>query len=729
MVAENGRCVSGKYMMILSMLGVVLFLSGSALRAACPAGLANSGVAGTLAAVEERQPEGYDFAYHRGKTYFGMPGREIPGALNAAELPEGVTVIEGGEGVQTMWSELDLPEIVSGLFFSRDDRTGDHQWPNNTNRLMPWPFRQIAELTRGDYPGIPSNGKPSRVGDVLLLQLKGGDWMILKAVAGKNSLSCFQVETDGSVRVYVSTLGKDDLPAKVPAFILAKGNTPFEVSRKAYESLISAIPENKTRLRTEKSYEEAFRYLGWCSWEHYHFDIDEQKLLDDLKQIDACDLPVRFVLIDDGHVKNKSRRLTGFSADEEKFPDGWGKIMRMKQPDKIKWMGLWYNFTGYWEGISPDNDFSETTRNSLYPYRETLLPGRDSTRIVQFFQDYLKALKDSGFDFLKIDNQSFMLPLYMGDTEVVGRARNCNIALEEEAHRQGIGLMNCMAQNVVNIDNTRYSGVARVSIDYKKFDRAMAKSHLYQSYVNTLLQGQTVWPDHDMFHSSDSVCGGMMARSKAVSGGPVYLSDAPADFKEELIWPLVDSRGMLFRPRAPAVPFPDELGINPVFGGKAFRVFAPVGDEAMAIVCYNLNDEKTASSVKATISPQDFRWRNALENGKAEEYTEKGMLVYDWERKTGLPLRAPAEMTLQGFTDRLLFLCPVREGWAVVGVEDKYLSPAAVRIVSRTDQKLVLDVLASGTLKVWAEDELGGRMRTVQVECGKTGVKRVTLKR
>lgn len=220
-----------------------------------------------------------------------------------------------------------------------------------------------------------------------------------------------------------------------------------------------------------------------------------------------------------------------------------------------------------------------------------------------------------------------------------------------------------------------------------------------------------------------------MARSKAVSGGPVYLSDAPADFKEELIWPLVDSRGLLFRPRAPAVPFPDELGINPVFGGKAFRVFAPVGDEAMAIVCYNLNDEKTASSVKATISPQDFRWRNALENGKAEEYTEKGMLVYDWERKTGLPLRAPAEMTLQGFTDRLLFLCPVREGWAVVGVEDKYLSPAAVRIVSRTDQKLVLDVLASGTLKVWAEDELGGRMRTVQVECGKTGVKRVTLKR
>ena len=52
-----------------------------------------------------------------------------------------------------------------------------------------------------------------------------------------------------------------------------------------------------------------------------------------------------------------------------------------------------------------------------------------------------------------------------------------------------------------------------------------------------------------------------------------------------------------------------------------------------------------------------------------------------------------------------------------------------VRIVSRTEQKLVLDVLASGTLKVWAEDELGGRMRTIEVEVGKPGMKRITIKR
>ena len=80
--------------------------------------------------------------------------------------------------------------------------------------------------------------------------------------------------------------------------------------------------------------------------------------------------------------------------------------------------------------------------------------------------------------------------------------------------------MNCMAQNVLNIDHTLYSSVTRASIDYKKYDENMAKSHLFQSYTNTLILGQTVWPDHDMFHSCDTVCGSLMARSKAISSGP-----------------------------------------------------------------------------------------------------------------------------------------------------------------------------------------------------------------
>lgn len=162
----------------------------------------------------------------------------------------------------------------------------------------------------------------------------------------------------------------------------------------------------------------------------------------------------------------------------------------------------------------------------------------------------------------------------MGGHESIRQATDCNRSLEAETHRQNMGLMNCMAQNVINTDHTSHSNSTRVSIDYKKYDEDMAKSHLFQSYTNTLLLGQTVWPDHDMFHSCDTVCGTLMARSKAISGGPVYLSDAPRDFIKENIFPLIDEQGKLFRPEAPAVPMPESILTNPLWSGKAYRVAA-----------------------------------------------------------------------------------------------------------------------------------------------------------
>lgn len=668
----------------------------------------------------------FDFAYSRGKSYRKMPALRLQEKFRL-DKPAGVAMAGNAEGGQTVVCGVKLPGYVSGVFFSRDDRPGDFQWPNNTNRLMPWPFRTLGDLNDRDYPGIPSNAGPSLPGDALLLKLADDEWILLKAVAGKNSLSCLQVDAAGELDVYTSTLGKDSLGGSEPAFIYAQGSSPFLVFREVYEKLRESVPENRADFRERKEYYEAFEYLGWCSWEHYHFDIDQQKLLEDLKCIEASPLPVRFVLIDDGHLQNKAQMLTSFQPDGKKFPDGWTRIMEVKKRNKIKWVGLWYNFTGYWQGISPENDFPESVRHSLYPYRGTLLPGRTSDDITRFYRYYLSTLKNYGFDFLKIDNQSFMLPLYMGGNEAVRQARDCNIALEREAHRLKLGLVNCMAQNVLNIDNTLYSSVSRVSIDYKKFDRAMAKSHLYQSYVNTLLQGQTVWPDHDMFHSCDSVCGEMMARSKAVSGGPVYLSDAPADFKAELVEPLVDKRGKVFRPAAPAVPYPADLGVNPIFGGKAFRVFAPVGDEAMAVVCYNLNDTSVCDSVETEVKAVDYCLKDAFSGGGEGVCPDK-MLVYDWKKGDAHVLEEQENVVLKGFSDRLLFLCPVRQGWAVVGLAEKYLSPATVQIVSRTRRKLVVDVLESGHLKVWEDGEEGGKLHTIKVECGKRGKQRIELK-
>lgn len=650
-----------------------------------------------------------EYTYHKGKTWLEVeafpmrqplviPQGDTAGILTAEWVPE---------GQNTLVFCLNLPQYCEGLFFSRDYRPGDYSWPHNTNRLLPWGFRCLSELNDTAYPGIPSNGKVLVQGDALLLHLQDGTCLFLKTLAGENSISWMKVTPEGSLQLYVSTLGKDVLEGKLPLLLRACGTRIYPLMQRAFQKLAENTSVSDVKRREQKVLPEPFYYLGWCSWEHYHKNIDEKQLLKDIREIEHSGLPVRYVLIDDGHVQHRKNRLSSFRPDSVKFLRGWQAILDTRRKDKIRWMGLWFALPGYWEGISPENDFPEEIRECLYEQHGSWLPGNGWKNIETYYRYYLETLSSYGFDFLKIDVQSLQLPLYMGGTEVIRQARGCNRALENETHRLQLGLINCMAHNVINMDNTRYSAVTRVSIDYQKFNEDMARSHLFQSYVNTLWMGQSVWPDHDMFHSCDSICGAMMARSKALSGGPVYLSDAPVDFVPDLIWPLVNSEGRLFRPLMPAVPAPESVFSNPFRSGKAWRVVAPVGDKAMAVICYNLN--KDTGKVAAILRPEDYLCRTDLM--KEEARLPERILLYDWQNRSAEELKDEKTVVLEGLNDRLFYFCPIVNGWSVIGLQEKYLSPATVEIIACTPEQLVVNVLDKGILNIWND----GKLREIEV--------------
>ena len=90
---------------------------------------------------------------------------------------------------------------------------------------------------------------------------------------------------------------------------------------------------------------------------------------------------VRYVLIDDGHIANKNRQLTSLVPDKKRFPNGWSHIMKRKQADKIRWIGLWYSLSGYWMGISAENDFPPEIQQVLHSYNGSLLPGTSTEKI------------------------------------------------------------------------------------------------------------------------------------------------------------------------------------------------------------------------------------------------------------------------------------------------------------------------------------------------------------
>jgi hypothetical protein len=209
-----------------------------------------------------------------------------------------------------------------------------------------------------------------------------------------------------------------------------------------------------------------------------------------------------------------------------------------------------------------------------------------------------------------------------------------------------------------------------------------------------------------MFHSNDKFAGRMMAVSKAMSGGPVYLSDEPTEFVTEAITPLVYRDGRLLRPLAPAGPLQKDFFYE-LKNEKLFTVTAPLCNNTSSLVVYNLEggvgtDEETLTT---TITSQCY----AQASGMLQPYPGKwqvpaeGLVVYDWYNGYAEKLGSGYEVKIKGFGDRLLQISPIEKGWSVIGRTDKYLSAAAVEIVSIEENELKIKMIESGPLAIWSD--------------------------
>ena len=265
------------------------------------------------------------------------------------------------------------------------------------------------------------------------------------------------------------------------------------------------------------------------------------------------------------------------------------------------------------------------------------------------------------------------------------------------------GTINCMAHNPVCLFNTAGSNVTRVSQDYKKHDLPGAVRQIQNCYGNLPVIGQTCWGDFDMFHSSDEVSGHVMAVAKAMSGGTIYISDKVSEIAKDRVMPLCYKDGRTLRPVAPPAPLPESLFLDPIGGGEAYRAIAPLANGVAAVVAYNLTDPQR--EVKGRVGPGDYAHASAMMQPYPGAWAvpREGLVLYDWRAGTAEKLNGERSFTLKDFNDdRFFLLCPVVDGWAVVGRTDKYLSPAAVEVVSRNAGKIVLKMVESGPLAVWS---------------------------
>ncbi|KAH9683859.1 putative galactinol--sucrose galactosyltransferase 4 [Citrus sinensis] len=91
--------------------------------------------------------------------------------------------------------------------------------------------------------------------------------------------------------------------------------------------------------------------------------------------------------------------------------------------------------------------------------------------------------------------------------------------------------------------------------------------HMIHCSYNSLWQGQFIQPDWDMFQS-DHICAEFHAGSRAICGGPVYVSDKVGHHNFDLLRKLVLPDGTILRCQHYALPTRDCLFENPLFDAK-----------------------------------------------------------------------------------------------------------------------------------------------------------------
>jgi hypothetical protein len=157
---------------------------------------------------------------------------------------------------------------------------------------------------------------------------------------------------------------------------------------------------------------------------------------------------------------------------------------------------------------------------------------------------------------------------------------------------------------------------------------------------------------------------------RAISGGPIYVSDEIGRSERDVIMPLVLSDGRILRCERPATPTLDCFAEDPRVSGKIFKI-QNLAKDSGALAVFNLDpgEKETAG----TISPDDIPGLVGDKFAVYEHLTGEAFTMQKGEQKP-LALRDRDDFKLYTFT-------PIIDEFAVIGLKDKFMSPLTVKRV------------------------------------------------
>lgn len=279
-----------------------------------------------------------------------------------------------------------------------------------------------------------------------------------------------------------------------------------------------------------------------------------------------------------------TRRLWSVKANK-KFEGGFeGKrkqdfadaISQLKNNLRVQYVFCWHGISAYWSGVSVNSP--ETVKYSPHvayaqpsksivevepsmKWNPSVLVGMGAIYDPEaLFRDMHRYLSEAGVSGVKVDCQAGtgLLGSISGGGPLVAARYHDALESSVASSFPGNHVINCMCHMTDNIYNWRETAVARASDDFYPSDQASHSPHIVACVYNGLFLSPLVVPDFDMFQSNHK-SSKAHAIARAISGGPIYISDKPGDHNFDLLEKLVLPDSSILRPNTSCMPMHDCL--------------------------------------------------------------------------------------------------------------------------------------------------------------------------
>ena len=470
-----------------------------------------------------------------------------------------------------------------------------------------------------------------------------------------------------------------------PLYLISKDSSLYEAIHKAF---VWIADYKGIRIREERRIPEMFRYLGWCSWDAFYREVSEKGIRRKAEELSEKHVPVKWMMIDDGWMTmdDKEELLADFAPDRKKFPEGFRKMTEeLKENNGIRWMGVWHALGGFWGGLVPESPLAR--REAPYLYQTVsgkLVPSPVTGE--KFYRDWYELLNRQGISFVKVDGQSSATWYFENDLPLAQAVRGMNEALESGASRMDGGVINCMGMAMENILARPATAVSRNSDDFvpDKEEGGFAE-HLLQNAYNALYHNELYCCDWDMFWTmhKDAVKHSLL---RAVSGGPVYVSDKPGATDPEILKPLTYQNGKILMMDRSAKPAQDCIFSDPMKEGVLkLHNIASYGDKkAGGMAVFNLTDRMQPFS----FCPGDIPDLEVAHTYRVYDYFSKKAFSLDRNEKY--------EGTMEPDGFGWYVILPEGENGACLGLLDKYAGFTAVENIYESNNRVTVILGESG---------------------------------